>query len=133
MQKEVVSTDEAPKAIGPYSQAIRVDNFIFVSGQIPVYPVSGKIVEGSIKDQTKQIIENLKNILKASGSTLQDVLRTTIYLTNMDDYTMVNETYAQFFESLPPARSTVEVSGLPMAARIEIDAIACVRNRSKTT
>ncbi len=125
MQKEIVSTKNAPKAIGPYSQAVRFDNLIFVSGQIPIEPQSGEIVKGNIEEQTKQVLENLKNILEAGGSSLQNVLRTTIFLTNLDHYTTVNETYSQYFEEFPPARSTVQVSKLPKDVHIEIDAIAC--------
>lgn len=126
MQKEVISTDNSPKAIGPYSQAIRFDNLMFISGQIPINPKTGEIVSGDIGKQTEQVLENLKNILVAGGSTLQNVVRTTIYLTNIDDYAMVNETYARYFENLPPARSTVEVSRIPKAVSIEIDAIAFI-------
>ncbi len=124
MQKEVISTQNAPKAVGPYSQAIRFDKLIFVSGQIPIDPRSDKVIKGSIKEQTRQVLENLKKILEASGSLIQNVLRTTIYLTNIDDYSAVNETYAQYFESASPARSTVQVSRLPKGVNIEIDAIA---------
>ncbi len=124
MQKIVISTNNSPKAIGPYSQAIQFNELVFVSGQIPIDPGSGELVKGNIKDQTKQILENLKNILEASGSSLQNVLRTTIFLTDIDDYTLINETYAQYFESSPPARSTVQVSRLPRGVGIEIDAIA---------
>ncbi|ODS32744.1 MAG: endoribonuclease [Candidatus Scalindua rubra] len=125
MQKEIVSTKNAPKAIGPYSQAVRFDNLIFVSGQIPIEPKSGEIVKGNIEEQIKQVLENLKNILGAGGSSLQNVLRTTIFLTNLDHYTTVNETYSQYFEEFPPARSTVQVSKLPKDVHIEIDVIAC--------
>lgn len=124
MQKKIISTVKAPQAIGPYSQAVRFDNLLFVSGQIPIEPESGEIVKGNIKEQTKQILENLNNILTAGGSSLNNVLRTTIFLTNMEDYTAVNEMYTQFFEQSPPARSTVQVSRLPMDVKIEIDAIA---------
>ncbi|MFQ5713084.1 MAG: RidA family protein [Candidatus Scalinduaceae bacterium] len=124
MQKIVISTNNSPKAIGPYSQAIQFNDLVFVSGQIPIDPGSGELVKGNIKEQTKQILENLKNILEASGSSLQNVLRTTIFLSNMDDYSMINETYVQYFESSPPARSTVQVSRLPRDVHIEIDAIA---------
>ncbi len=126
MQKEVISTDNSPAAIGPYSQAVRLDNLMFISGQIPLNPKSCEIVSGNIKDQTEQVLENLKNILDAGGSSLQKVLRTTIYLTDISDYTIVNETYAQYFENCPPARSTVQVSRLPRDVLIEIDAIAFI-------
>ncbi len=126
MQKNIISTDKAPQAIGPYSQAVQFDNLLFISGQIPLEPKSGEIVKGNIKEQTKQILENLNGILIAGGSSLDNVLRTTIFLTNLDDYADVNEMYANFFEKSMPARSTVQVSRLPMDVQIEIDAIACV-------
>jgi 2-iminobutanoate/2-iminopropanoate deaminase len=124
MQKNIISTNKAPQAIGPYSQAVRFDNLLFVSGQIPIEPKSGEILKGNIKEQTKQILENLNNILTTGGSSLNNVLRTTIFLTNLKDYAAVNEMYAQFFEESQPARSTVQVSKLPMDVQIEIDAIA---------
>ncbi len=126
MQKEIISTKGAPQAIGPYSQAIRFGNLIFVSGQIPIEPEAGKILKGDIKEQAKLILENLNNVLAASGSSLDNVLRTTIFLTDLENYPVVNETYAQYFNDLPPARSTVQVAKLPMDAQIEIDAIACI-------
>ena len=126
MEKETISTKDAPQAIGPYSQAIRFGNLIFVSGQIPIEPEAGKILKGDIKEQTKLILENLNNVLAAGGSSLDNVLRTTIFLTDLEDYPAVNETYAQYFNDLPPARSTVQVAKLPMDAQIEIDAIACI-------
>ncbi len=126
MQKEIISTKDAPQAIGPYSQAVRFDNLIFVSGQIPIEPESGKILKGNIREQTKQILENLNNILAAGGSSLDNVLRTTIFLTNLENYSVVNEIYAKYFNDLPPARSTVQVAKLPMDAQIEIDAIASI-------
>jgi 2-iminobutanoate/2-iminopropanoate deaminase len=124
MQKNIISTNKAPQAIGPYSQAVQFDNLLFISGQIPIEPKSGEIVKGNIKEQTKQILENLNGILIAGGSSLDNVLRTTIFLTNLDDYADVNEMYAQFFEKSMPSRSTVQVSRLPMDVQIEIDAIA---------
>ncbi len=124
MQKNIISTTKAPQAIGPYSQAVRFDNLLFVSGQIPIEPESGEILKGNIKEQTKQILENLNCVLTEGGSSLNNVLRTTIFLTNLDDYAAVNETYAQFFDESQPARSTVQVSRLPMGVQIEIDAIA---------
>ena len=126
MQKEIISTKDAPQAIGPYSQAIRFGNLIFASGQIPIEPETGKILKGDIKGQTKLILENLNNVLAAGGSSLDNVLRTTIFLTDLENYPVVNETYAQYFNDFPPARSTVQVAKLPMDAQIEIDAIACI-------
>jgi 2-iminobutanoate/2-iminopropanoate deaminase len=124
MQKNIISTNKAPQAIGPYSQAVRFDNLLFISGQIPIEPESGEILKENIKEQTKQILENLNCILTAGGSSLNNVLRTTIFLTSLDDYAAVNEMYAQFFGESQPARSTVQVSRLPMDVQIEIDAIA---------
>jgi len=107
MQKNIISTDKAPQAIGPYSQAVQYNNLLFISGQIPLEPKSGEIVKGNIKEKTKQILDNLNAILTASGSSLDNVLRTTIFLTNLDDYAEVNEIYAEFFEKSMPARSTL--------------------------
>ena len=124
MQKKIISTNKAPQAIGPYSQAVRFNDLLFISGQIPIEPRSGAILAGNIKEQTKQILENMSNILTAGESSLNNVLRVTIFLTNLEDYAAVNEVYTQFFEESQPARSTVQVSRLPMDAQIEIDAIA---------
>ena len=126
MQKNIISTDKAPQAIGPYSQAVQFNNLLFISGQIPLEPKSGEIVKGNIKELTKQILDNLNAILIEGGSSLDNVLRTTIFLTNLEDYADVNEIYADYFEKSMPARSTVQVSRLPMNVQIEIDAIACV-------
>ncbi len=124
MQKKIISTNKAPQAIGPYSQAVRFNNLLFVSGQIPIEPKSGAILTGNIKEQTRQILENLNSILTAGESSLNNVLRTTIFLTNLEDYAAVNEVYTQFFKESQPARSTVQVSRLPKDVQIEIDAIA---------
>ena len=124
MQKDIISTNKAPQAIGPYSQAVRFGNLLFVSGQIPLDPETAEIVKGDIKVQTKRILENLNAILTEGGSSLDNVLRTTIFLANLEDYADVNEMYTEFFDKSMPARSTVQVSRLPMDVRIEIDAIA---------
>ena len=124
MQKEIISTKNAPEAIGPYSQAVIFDKLIFVSGQIPVDPKSGEVIKGNIDVQTKQALENIKSILESGGYSLQNVLRTTIFLTDINDYAVVNETYSQYFKSSRPARSTVQVSRLPKDVHVEIDAIA---------
>ncbi len=126
MQNEVISTDKAPAAIGPYSQGIRAGSFIFVSGQIPIDPKSGELVCGHIKEQTRQVLENLKNILEAGGSSLDKVVKTTIYLASMDNYKDVNEVYAEFFGKIKPARATVEAARLPKDVGVEIEAIATV-------
>ncbi len=124
MQKRIISTDKAPQAIGPYSQAVQFDNLLYISGQIPLEPISGQVLKANIKEQTKQILNNLNAVLIAGGSSLDNVLRTTIFLTNLEDYSEVNGVYAEFFEQSMPARSTVQVSRLPMDVQIEIDAIA---------
>lgn len=122
--KKVISTTEAPKAIGPYSQAIEAGGFLFVSGQIPLIPTTGELVEGSVEVQTARVLENLKAILAASGSALENVVKTTVYITNMDDFAKVNGIYGQYFQENPPARVCVEVSKLPKGALVEIDVIA---------
>ncbi|MCP4267967.1 MAG: RidA family protein [Candidatus Brocadiaceae bacterium] len=126
MQKKIISTKNAPQAIGPYSQAVQYNNLLFISGQIPIEPKTGEIMTGSIKEQANKVLENLNNILIASNSSLDNVLRTTIYLTNLDDYSIVNDVYTHFFNESQPARSTVQVSRLPLDSQIEIDAIACI-------
>ena len=122
--KKVISTAEAPQAIGPYSQAIEAGGFVFVSGQIPLIPATGELVEGSVEVQTARVLENLKAILEAAGSSMEDVVKTTVYITNMDDFAKVNGIYGRYFEANPPARVCVEVSKLPKGALVEIDVIA---------
>lgn len=123
---EVINTEHAPKAIGPYSQAIvsQAKKWVFVSGQIPIDPKTGEVVQDDIQAQTRQVLENLKAILLASGSGLAHVVKTTVYLKNMEDFPGMNEVYASYFVSNPPARATVEVSRLPKDVRIEIECIA---------
>ncbi|HEU0005037.1 MAG TPA: RidA family protein [Terriglobia bacterium] len=125
--KSVVQTENAPKAIGPYSQGIRVrtGEFLFLSGQIPLTP-AGELVGGDIESQTEQVLKNLEAVLAAGGSSLSQVLRTTVYLKNLDDFPRMNAIYERFFRDAPPARSTVEVSRLPRQVAIEIDVIAAV-------
>lgn len=130
--KEVVTTTNAPQAIGPYSQGIRAGSLIFVSGQIPINPATGKVVEGDIRIQTRQVIENLKVVVEAAGSSLEKVVKTTIFLASIEDYSAVNDVYAEFFKDSRPARSTIEASRLPKDVRVEIDAIAIADTRSKT-
>ena len=122
--RQAVSTDSAPKAIGPYSQAIRAGSLIFVSGQVPIDPASGQIVEGDIAAQTHRVFRNISEILKAGGASLDHVVRTTVFLADMNDFAAMNEVYAGYFNSPAPARATVQVSRLPKDARIEIDVIA---------
>jgi 2-iminobutanoate/2-iminopropanoate deaminase len=121
---ETVATDRGPKAIGPYSQAIRANGFVFLSGQIPLDPKTQQVVEGDITVQTERVLENLKGVVEAAGSSLQHAVRTTVFLADMNDFTAMNEVYARYFAAHPPARSTVEVSRLPRNARVEIDLVA---------
>ncbi|PYQ97347.1 MAG: hypothetical protein DMF97_14055 [Acidobacteria bacterium] len=124
LSKTPVSSPDAPKAIGPYSQAVRAGQLLFASGQIPLDPASGSIVEGDVTAQTRRVMENLRAVLKAGGLSLADVVRTTIYLIDLNDFTKVNDAYGSYFEEPYPARATVQVARLPRDARIEIDAIA---------
>ena len=120
----VIATGRAPAAIGPYSQAVRSGSFIFCSGQIPLDPASGQLVEGGIEAQTVQVLDNLMALLAAAGLTLGDVVKTTVFLVSMDDFPAMNEVYARYFDEDPPARSTIGVAALPKGARVEIEAIA---------
>jgi 2-iminobutanoate/2-iminopropanoate deaminase len=122
--KEFICTENAPKAIGPYSQAVRVNNLLFMSGQIPLDPATMQLVEGSVQVQTQRVLDNLKAVLAAAGLTLQDVVKTTVFMKNLSDFPRMNEVYAQYFPTKPPARSTVEVAKLPREVQVEIDAIA---------
>jgi len=122
--KKVISTDQAPKAIGPYSQAVLWKGLVFLSGQIPLHPAYGQIVEGDIAVQTECVLENLKAVLAAAGSSLDQVLKTTVYLKDLGEFARMNEVYARYFPSEPPARSTVEVARLPRDVRVEIDVVA---------
>jgi 2-iminobutanoate/2-iminopropanoate deaminase len=122
--KRAVATPSAPAAIGPYSQAVVAGSLVFLSGQIPLDPERGKIVEGSIEDETRQVLKNLAAVLAAEGLTLDAILRTTVFLTDLEDFPRVNQTYAEFFTEPFPARATVQVAALPRGARVEIDAIA---------
>jgi 2-iminobutanoate/2-iminopropanoate deaminase len=121
-----VQTDEAPKAIGPYSQAIKAFGMVFASGQIAFDPATGEIVGGGIVEQTERVLNNLKAVLEAAGSSLDRVVKTTVFLADLNEFGSMNEAYGRFFGDTPPARSTVEVSRLPRDVRIEIDAIALV-------
>jgi 2-iminobutanoate/2-iminopropanoate deaminase len=122
--KERVQTEKAPKAIGPYSQAIKANGFLFASGQVPLDPATGEIIQGSIAEQTERVFENLKAVLEAAGTSLEKVVKTTVFLADLTDFAEMNATYAKFFKEVAPARSTVEVSRLPRDARVEIDLIA---------
>ena len=122
--RDRIQTDNAPKAIGPYSQAIKASGFVYASGQIPLDPATMQIVEGRIREQTERVMKNLSEVLKAAGSSLDNVVKTTVYLADLSDFAEMNETYGRFFGEVPPARSTVEVSRLPRDVRVEIDVIA---------
>ena len=122
--KEKITPPDGPKAAGPYSPGLRVNGFVFLSGQIPADPQTGEVVNGSIKETTSRVLENLKLVLEAAGMSLHDVVRTTVYLQDMNDFAAMNETYGQFFDDQPPARTTIQVARLPRDVRIEIDAIA---------
>ena len=123
MEKKIISTDKAPAAIGPYSQALEVNGLIYTSGMIPVIPETGEIVEG-IKDQAMQALKNVKSLLESAGSGMDKIVKTTVFIKNMDDFAAVNEVYASFFSGDFPARSCVEVARLPKYVLIEVEAIA---------
>lgn len=125
--RNVVSTKAAPGAVGPYSQAIATERFVFTSGQIPLNPETGALVEGGIEAQTEQAIKNLEAVLKAAGCGLGDVVKTTVFITNMGDFQLINGVYSKFFTGDAPARSCVQVSKLPKDCSVEIEAIAIVR------
>jgi len=122
--KQVIHTDSAPAAIGPYSQAIQIGDLLFVSGQVPIDPSTGAIVEGDVKAQAQQSLNNLKAILNAAGTNMGAVVKTTVFLADMNDFAAMNEVYAQFFQEPFPARSAVQVARLPKDAKVEIEAIA---------
>jgi len=122
--REAIATDHAPQAIGPYSQAVRAGNQIYCSGQIPIDPATGAIIDGDIAAQTRQVLTNLSKVLEAAGVSLDHVVKTTVYLADMNDFTAMNAVYGTFFSSPAPARSTVQAARLPRDARVEIDVIA---------
>ncbi|MCZ6818963.1 MAG: RidA family protein [Calditrichaeota bacterium] len=124
MAKKVISTSNAPQAIGPYSQAIQAGPMLFVSGQIALDPASGDLVSGDVQAQTKRVMENIKAVVEAAGGSLDSIVKCTIFLKNMSDFARVNEVYGSYFDEAPPARATVEVSQLPKEVEVEIDAIA---------
>jgi 2-iminobutanoate/2-iminopropanoate deaminase len=124
--RNIITSDKAPKTVGPYSQAVRVGNLVFLSGQIPLDPASGQLVEGTIQHQTERVLENMRAVLEAAGLTFDNVVKTSVFLKSLTDFPHMNEVYARYFPSNPPARSTVEVSRLPRDVSIEIDAIAVV-------
>lgn len=126
MTKKIINTKSAPQAIGPYSQAVLTDQWLFISGQIPIDPANGQLVTGDIVKETERVMENIKGIIESAGGNLGNVAKTTVYLKNMADFPKVNEVYARYFTRDYPARATVEVSRLPKDVRIEMDAIALI-------
>lgn len=124
MNKEVITTSGAPKPVGAYSQAVKSGNFLFVSGQIPLDPETGKIISGDFREQTRRVLNNIMAILDASGMSAENVIKTNVYMTDLTNFPIVNEVYAEFFKSDPPARAAVEVSKLPLNVEIEIECIA---------
>ena len=123
---KIISTDHAPKAIGPYSQAVISSGFVFLSGQIPLDPATGQVIDGDITWQTERVLESLKRVLEAAGSSLDRVVKTTVYLKDMEEFAKMNAVYARYFENDPPARSTIEAARLPRDVRVEIDCVATV-------
>ena len=122
--KKIISTSEAPAAVGPYSQAIRIGNFVYCSGQIPLDPETGEIVPGDVNAQTRRVMENIAAVLRAEGRNFGNIIKTTIFLTDLGNFQIVNEIYGSYFNNQPPARSTVQVSALPKGAKVEIEVIA---------
>ncbi len=122
--REVIATDRGPKAIGPYSQAVKANGFIFISGQIPLDPRTQELVEGDVARQTERVMENLKGIVEAAGSSLDRVVKTTVFLKDLADFPAMNEVYSRYFPASPPARATVQVARLPRDVRVEIELIA---------
>ena len=130
--KKIVSTNEAPAAIGPYSQAVRSGSFLFCSGQIPLDPKSGQIVAGDITAQTRRVMDNIAGLLRSQGLTFDHIVKTTIFLTDLGDFQTVNEIYGSYFKQDPPARSTVQVAALPKSANVEIEVIAASEEGERT-
>lgn len=124
--RQIISTEHAPAAVGPYSQAVQAGDFIYTAGQIPLVPETGNLVEGGIEEQTQQVMKNLASVLEAAGSSLANIVKTTIFVTNLADFATINQVYGSFFENKPPARSTVQVAALPLGATVEIEAVAVV-------
>jgi len=124
--KQIIETDRAPQAIGPYSQAVKARGFVYASGQIPIDPVTGQFVAGGITEQTEQVMKNVAAVLEAAGSGLDRIVKTTVFLADMQEFAAMNEVYGKFFASDPPARATVQAAGLPRNARVEIEVVALV-------
>ncbi len=129
MDKKIIRSDNAPRPIGPYSQGVTTPpGLLFTAGQIPIDPATGELVQGDIKVQTRQVLENLKSVLTAGGTSLGAVVKTTVFLNDLKDFVLMNEAYSEYFQESPPARSAVEVSRIPKDAKIEIEAVAIVEN-----
>lgn len=126
MVRDVIATDRAPGAVGPYSQAIRTDHLVFTAGQIPIDPATGKLVEGTIEDQTRRVLDNLRAVLEAAGSGLDRAVKMTVFMTDLELFQRMNAVYAEYFPTAPPARSAFQVGALPLGAAIEIEAVALV-------
>ena len=125
-EREIISTDEAPAAVGPYSQAVRLGNMVYTAGQIALVPETGKLISDDTEAQTQQVMKNLANVLEAAGSNLAQVVKTTIFVTDLADFALINSIYGGFFPADPPARSTVQVAALPLGAKVEVEAVAYV-------
>jgi 2-iminobutanoate/2-iminopropanoate deaminase len=123
-EKEMIATNDAPKALGPYSAGIRAGNMVFTAGQVGIDPATGKMVDGGIEAQTRQVLHNVQAVLRAAGSELDRVVKTTVFIQDMNDFSKMNAVYAEFFKDKPPTRSTVQVAALPLGAAVEIEAIA---------
>jgi len=126
MQKKVVQTDKAPKAIGPYSQAIRTEAMIYTAGQTGLEPATGELIAGGVEEQTRQVLNNIRNVLEAAGSSLEHVVKTTVFLQDMNDFAKMNAIYAEYFGENPPARSTIAVVALPKGGLVEIEVVALI-------
>ena len=126
MTRDIIATDQAPGAVGPYSQAVRTERLIFTAGQVPLDPATGALVEGPIEDQTRRVLENVRAVLEAAGSDLDRVVKMTVFMADLGDFQRMNGVYAEFFPEAPPARSAVQVAALPLGATIEMEAVALV-------
>ena len=131
--KQIIATDRAPRAIGPYSQAVRAGNLVFASGQIPIDPATGEFVAGGVAEQTDQVLRNLTSVFAAAGVELNQIVKTTVFLADMEDFAAMNEVYGRFFGEQPPARATVQAARLPRDAKVEIEAIAVSEPRAVAT
>lgn len=126
VERKIIATTDAPAAVGPYSQAVQAGQFLFTAGQIPIVPQTGKLVEGGIEAQTQQVMQNLSHVLAAAGLSFANVVKATVFVTNLADFATINKVYGTFFEQNPPARSTIQVAALPLGANVEIEMIAVV-------